>query len=152
MNEIVTHLLAPKSSKETISKLVTFFGSMAGTVLFKKVDEGSLVSMLRGKSEASPKILKMAKLVASFKNDPTMTGMIIDYGLKWLDQKGFARDDILSAAKSYAPILDVKMDVATMEEFASAVVQIADNIVAGDDTIVHTAIIDCPKCRYMFMV
>jgi len=152
MKSVVTHLMAPKNSTKTLNSLATLAGSFLGAKISAGLGNSNWLNILRGRETAPQPVLKTAELISSFKDNRTVVEGIISAGLGALQAKGLEKTDILAMAKSYAPVLDVELIHADVTSLTDALIVISERIIENDDTVVFTAAIDCPKCRYMFMV
>jgi len=152
MLNVVTHLTAPKESKDTLRDLGVFLAGMAGSQISKTVGQSDSIQMLRGQKDCPPLMMKFVRMIDSFSDNPTVVETGVSACLDFLATKGFSRDSVLAMFKSYAPVLDVKIEEATVSSVAKAITAISKTIIQNDDTIELTAVIDCPKCEFVFMV
>jgi hypothetical protein len=152
MNATVTHLLASKDSKETMSSVVAFIGGMMGTKLQHSLSSSDFISVLKGESEAPNWLLQGAKMIDSLKDNREASLTLVDMGLQWLETHNFERAKVLKMIRQYSPIIGVVPDDESEESLVDAIQKIATRIVDADVAPPAHAVVDCPYCRQVFLV
>jgi hypothetical protein len=152
MKALVATALASKESRNTASGIASLLGGMLGAKAMSSLSTNEIIGMLRGKNTPHPLLLRVAKMVTMNKDNPEIMDFLLNSGLSWMEGKGFSTSTLLKTMKDYAPLIDLKLETVDLQGLRTSLIQLADRIVENDDTISYTAMVDCPSCRYTFLV
>jgi hypothetical protein len=153
MNAIVSHILTPKESKDTLSGVVALLGGFLGAKAQTGIQNSEWLGILQGRVEPPPQVAKVARMIFNMQDSPEMMDGLLSWALSWLNTQGFEEEKVLKALRDYSKVLGVTIDSPSIESVRNGLFELTGKIVDADDQIptVH-AVIDCPQCRYVFTV
>jgi hypothetical protein len=152
MKTVMTHLMASKDSKETMSGIVSLLGGFVGAKITGSLQNSNWMAVLTGQESASPKVLQVAKTVLSMQENPEMFDSVLTLGTQWLETQGYEIQKVLKMAVDYAPALGIKVAEPSIPALRDGLFALAHRVVESSDDVHVSAFVTCPYCDSLFAV